>query len=122
MGVLTGIDEAKKQLSTAQTAFVGRLVSAKIIRSTRSIPPRNYYIIEFEENIKSLNGSVPTTTQFDYSQKGKGEKILIPFSSAEDPPEPKEPQSGHFYVAICNSEANKIDTLIEINENDIPTL
>jgi hypothetical protein len=76
MGVLTGIDETKKQLSTAQTAFVGRLVSAKVIRSTRSIPPRNDYIIEFEENIKSLKGSVPTTTQFDYSQMGKGEKSL----------------------------------------------
>jgi hypothetical protein len=32
---------------------------------------------------------------------------------------PKEPQSGHFYVAICILNDNKIETLIEINQNDL---
>jgi hypothetical protein len=75
MGVLSGIDEAKKQISATETAFVGRLASVKLTMSTRSSPPTNYYQLEFEDKPKSLKGSAPTSNEFEYQQTGKdGEK------------------------------------------------
>lgn len=50
---------------------------------------------------------------------GKGGKIINEDGSMEDMPGPKEPQSRQFYVAIYNSNKNRIEKLIEINENDL---
>ncbi len=91
----------------------------KSIISTHSLPLTNSYKFEFEDNIKSLKGSVPTTNEFDYHQQGGGGIIIKSNGPVERMPNPKEPQSGQFYAVICNAEGNKIDTLIEINENDL---
>ena len=118
MGILTGIDEAKQQISTAEKAFVGRLTSAKITISTRSLPPTNYYQLVFEENMKPMKGSPPTTNEFGYHQTGKGGRVFTLDGQEEKASDPKEPQSGGFYVVICDPNENKVQTLIEIDEND----
>ncbi len=119
MGVLTGTDEAQNQISITEIAFVGRLAAVKLTMSTRSIPPINYYQLVFEDNIKSVKGSAPTTNKFSYQQRGKGGKLFKIDGSSEDMPAPKEPQAGQFYVATYDTDANRIQTLIEINENDL---
>jgi hypothetical protein len=119
MGVLNGIDEAKKEISTAEMAFVGRLASAQLTMSTRSLPSTNYYRVKFEDNIKSLKGTVPTTTEFEFQQICKFENFIKEDGTKITKSDLKEPKSGQLYVAIYNTNEYTIETLIEVTENDL---
>lgn len=119
MGVLTGIDEAKNQISVSETAFAGRATSVKLTMSTSSMPPTNYYEIIFEDSIKTIKGTAPTSYQFNYQQTGKGLMLMTTDGVTQDMPAPKKPESGQSYVAIYNSNENTIEKLIEITENDL---
>ncbi len=83
------------------------------------MPPTNYYKLKFEGQTKSLRGSVPTTNKFDYRQIGGGRQLCKEDGTVEEMPDPKVPQSGQFYVAIYDSQANSIRKLLETNENDV---
>jgi hypothetical protein len=119
MGVLNGIVEAKKEISIAEMAFAGRLAFANLTMSTRSLPSTNYYRLKFEDNIKSIKGTVPTTNEFEFQQICRFENFIKEDGTKVPMSELKEPKSGRFYVAIYNSNEYTIETLIEINENDL---
>ena len=38
--------------------------------STRSLHPTHYYQLQFEDNIKSIKSSAPTTNEFTFSHSG----------------------------------------------------
>jgi len=122
MGVLNGIDEAKKEISIAEIAFLGRLISAELRMSTRSLPSTNYYRLKFQDNIQSLKGTAPISTEFEYQQICKFENFIKEDGTMMNTSDLKEPRVDHLYVAIYNSNEYTIETLIEINENDLPIL
>lgn len=122
MGVLNGIEQAKTAISNGEMAFVGRLASAKLTMATRSIPSTNYYRLKFEENLKCLKGTVPSTTEFEYQQICRIENFIKEDGTIGTISDLKEPRIGEYYVAIYNSNEYTIETLIEIKENDFMNL
>ena len=122
MNVLNGIDQAKKAISNGEMAFVGRLESAKLTMSTRSIPSTNYYRLKFADDLKTLKGTVPATTEFEYQQICRTEDFIQEDGTIGTMYDLKEPRFGQYYVAIYNSDEYTIETLIEINDKDLLTL
>jgi hypothetical protein len=67
-----------------------------------------------------LKGSISTIYEFHYQQKIKDQQI----SNINDTLDPKinikAPKPGQLYVAILLADNNTIETLIEIDESDMP--
>jgi hypothetical protein len=120
MVILIGYQEAVDKLANAKVAFVGRLTTVIPSLSICSTPPVNHYTVKFENELKQLKGSISTIYEFHYQQKIKDEQISNIDGTLDPIINIKAPKLGHLYVAILHADNNTIETLIEINEGDMP--
>lgn len=112
MVILSGCQQAIQRLANAEVAFVGRLTMVTPNLSISSIPPVSHYTLKFEKELRSLKGSISTIYEFHYQQKLNEQQI----SNLENVEVPKE---GRVYVAILHADNNTIETLIEIEDNEM---
>ncbi|CAF0820672.1 unnamed protein product [Rotaria sordida] len=122
MVILTGYQEAVNKLANAEVAFVGRLTSVTPSLSICSTPPVNHYTLKFENELRPLKGSIATIYEFHYEQKMSEEQILNISDTLDITHNRKAPQPGQLYVAILHADNNTIETLIAIEEHDVPLL
>ncbi|UJR32001.1 hypothetical protein I4U23_019471 [Adineta vaga] len=123
MGILTGRDEGIRLVPNYDYAFIGPLSDYKKGMSTRSLPPTDYYTLEFEK-YDQIRGSTIEREEpcFHYMQTGSGGQIIDPKTRKLVPlPEPKRPKVDQLYLALLN-ETKLISQLVEITEDDIESL
>lgn len=108
MVILFSYQEAVKRLTNAEVAFVGRLTNVTRNLSISSTPPVNHFTLKFENELRTLKGSISTIYEFHYQQK------LI-----ANPENIEIPKEGHLYICILHTDNNTIEILIEIEENDL---
>ncbi|CAF0719929.1 unnamed protein product [Rotaria sordida] len=116
--VLHGKDKALEQIPKSSIAFISRVTDVKRGISSVTMPPRDYYTLQFDhKDLRTLRGRVyDTMIDFEYSQLGEGiisatNDIYRGIRRSQVP----IPTNGHLYVACLNDNTKQINYLIEIN-------
>ncbi|CAF0921060.1 unnamed protein product [Adineta steineri] len=123
MKILTGREEAVKLVTHYEVAFIGILTDSKKGSSTKSIPPRDYYTLEFEKYDQIRGRPIDQEEPlFHYMQIGSGGQVTDPKTKKLVPiPDPKKPKVNQLYLALSD-EPKQIAQLVEITEDDIDSL
>ncbi|CAF0872224.1 unnamed protein product [Rotaria sp. Silwood1] len=116
--VLHGKDKALEQIPKSSIAFISKITHVQRGVSSVTMPPRDYYTLQFDhKDLRTLRGRVyDTMIDFEYSQVGEG---IIPATNDIHRGIRKSqiqiPTAGHIYVACLNDNTKQINYLIEVN-------